>query len=142
MPLSGCISHSYFDSLFPFCFSSSIIFSTLILFFFHPLFLLRSPLVPLSAPPALPPSSAHVDMSTVAFDVDPLDLDAEEPPEFQGDPRSSKGMSGSVTSPQANTHRLPFFKKVTLGAQDTSLTSPTPSSLLHLSPIPPRCSQI
>lgn len=66
---------------------------------------------------ALPPtSSAHVDMSTVAFDVDPLDLDAEEPPEFQGDPRSSKGMSGSVTSPQANTHRLPFFKKVTLGA--------------------------
>lgn len=77
----------------------------------------------LSAPPVLPtPSSAHVDTSTVAFDVDPLDLDAEEPPEFQGDPRSSKGMSGSVTSPQANAHRLPFFKKVTLGAQDTSLT--------------------
>ena len=69
-------------------------------------------------------SSAHVDMSTVAFDVDPLDLDAEEPPESQGDPRSSKGMSGSVTSPQANAHRLPFFKKVTLGAQEIILTSP------------------
>ncbi|XP_040918473.1 voltage-dependent L-type calcium channel subunit beta-1 isoform X1 [Toxotes jaculatrix] len=59
-----------------------------------------------------PPGTAHVDMSTVAFDVDPLDLDAEEPPESQGDPRSSKGTSGSVTSPQANIHRLPFFKKM------------------------------
>uniref|UniRef100_A0A3B3WMF9 Voltage-dependent L-type calcium channel subunit beta-1 n=1 Tax=Poecilia mexicana TaxID=48701 RepID=A0A3B3WMF9_9TELE len=47
-----------------------------------------------------------------AFDVDPLDLDAEEPPESQGDPRSPKGISGSVTSPQANAHRLPFFKKM------------------------------
>uniref|UniRef100_A0A3Q4I7S0 Voltage-dependent L-type calcium channel subunit beta-1 n=1 Tax=Neolamprologus brichardi TaxID=32507 RepID=A0A3Q4I7S0_NEOBR len=54
----------------------------------------------------------HVDMSTVAFDVDPLDLEAEEAPESQGDPRSSKSMSGSVTSPQANIHRLPFFKKM------------------------------
>uniref|UniRef100_H3DAD9 Voltage-dependent L-type calcium channel subunit beta-1 n=1 Tax=Tetraodon nigroviridis TaxID=99883 RepID=H3DAD9_TETNG len=59
-----------------------------------------------------PPGTAHVDMSTVTFDADPLDLDAEEPPEFQGDPRSSKGMPGSVTSPQANIHRLPFFKKM------------------------------
>uniref|UniRef100_A0A665UIP2 Voltage-dependent L-type calcium channel subunit beta-1 n=1 Tax=Echeneis naucrates TaxID=173247 RepID=A0A665UIP2_ECHNA len=59
-----------------------------------------------------PTPPAHVDMSTMAFDVDPLDLDAEEPPESQGDPRSPKGMSGSVTSPQANTHRLPFFKKM------------------------------
>ncbi|XP_053706716.1 voltage-dependent L-type calcium channel subunit beta-1 isoform X3 [Synchiropus splendidus] len=59
-----------------------------------------------------PPGTAHVDMSTVAFDVDPLDLDAEELPESQGDPRSPKGMSGSVTSPQANAHRLPFFKKM------------------------------
>lgn len=62
---------------------------------------------------ARPSSSAHVDMSTVTFEADPLDLDAEEPPEFQGDPRSPKAMSGSVTSPQANIHRLPFFKKVT-----------------------------
>uniref|UniRef100_A0A8D3AEW4 Voltage-dependent L-type calcium channel subunit beta-1 n=1 Tax=Scophthalmus maximus TaxID=52904 RepID=A0A8D3AEW4_SCOMX len=54
----------------------------------------------------------HVDSSTVTFDVDPLDLDAEEPPESQGDPRSAKGISGSVTSPQANAHRLPFFKKM------------------------------
>ncbi|KAM8845041.1 voltage-dependent L-type calcium channel subunit beta-1 isoform 1-T1 [Spinachia spinachia] len=59
-----------------------------------------------------PPGTAHMDMSTVAFDVDPLDLEAEEPPESQGDPRSTKGMSGSVTSPQANAHRLPFFKKM------------------------------
>ncbi|XP_047213143.1 voltage-dependent L-type calcium channel subunit beta-1-like isoform X2 [Girardinichthys multiradiatus] len=59
-----------------------------------------------------PPGTAPVDTSTAAFDVDPLDLDAEEPPESQGDPRSPKGMSGSVTSPQANAHRLPFFKKM------------------------------
>ncbi|XP_037331475.2 voltage-dependent L-type calcium channel subunit beta-1 isoform X1 [Pungitius pungitius] len=59
-----------------------------------------------------PPGTAHLDMSTVAFDVDPLDLEAEEPPESQGDPRSTKGMSGSVSSPQANAHRLPFFKKM------------------------------
>ncbi|XP_077412243.1 voltage-dependent L-type calcium channel subunit beta-1 isoform X2 [Vanacampus margaritifer] len=59
-----------------------------------------------------PPGTAHVDMPTVTDDVDPLDLDAEELPESQGDPRSPKGMSGSVTSPQANAHRLPFFKKM------------------------------
>lgn len=64
----------------------------------------------------------------MTIDVDPLDLDAEEPPESQGDPRSSKNMSGSVTSPQANTHRLPFFKKVTLGTVVTaSLLAVTPS---------------
>ncbi|XP_068606499.1 voltage-dependent L-type calcium channel subunit beta-1 [Brachionichthys hirsutus] len=59
-----------------------------------------------------PPGTANVDASTAADDADALDLDAEEPPEFQGDPRSSKGMSGSVTSPLANAHRLPFFKKM------------------------------
>ncbi|XP_008415192.1 voltage-dependent L-type calcium channel subunit beta-1 isoform X2 [Poecilia reticulata] len=59
-----------------------------------------------------PPGTAPMDTSTAAFDVDPLDLDAEEPPESQGDPRSPKGISGSVTSPQANAHRLPFFKKM------------------------------
>uniref|UniRef100_A0A8C7WWX5 Voltage-dependent L-type calcium channel subunit beta-1 n=1 Tax=Oryzias sinensis TaxID=183150 RepID=A0A8C7WWX5_9TELE len=59
-----------------------------------------------------PPGTAHVDISTMPFDADPLDLEAEEPPESQGEPRSSKGMSGSVTSPQANAHRLPFFKKM------------------------------
>ncbi|XP_054596227.1 voltage-dependent L-type calcium channel subunit beta-1 isoform X2 [Nothobranchius furzeri] len=59
-----------------------------------------------------PPGTAHVDMSTGSFDADPLDLDAEEPPESQGDPRSPKSMSGSVISPQANAHRLPFFKKM------------------------------
>uniref|UniRef100_A0A8C8I8I6 Voltage-dependent L-type calcium channel subunit beta-1 n=1 Tax=Oncorhynchus tshawytscha TaxID=74940 RepID=A0A8C8I8I6_ONCTS len=59
-----------------------------------------------------PTSPAHVDMSTMAFDLDPLDLDAEEPPEPQGDPRSPKGSAGSVTSPQGQIHRLPFFKKM------------------------------
>ncbi|XP_029583413.1 voltage-dependent L-type calcium channel subunit beta-1 isoform X1 [Salmo trutta] len=59
-----------------------------------------------------PPGTAHVDMSTMAFDLDPLDLDAEEPPEPQGDPRSPKGSAGSVTSPQGQIHRLPFFKKM------------------------------
>lgn len=83
-----------------------------------------------STTPPPSPSSAHVDMSTVPFDVDPLDLDAEEPPESQGEAHSSKGTSGSVTSPQASIHRLPFFKKVTLEAQDTSLTSPA-SLLFH-----------
>uniref|UniRef100_A0A8C7T526 Voltage-dependent L-type calcium channel subunit beta-1 n=1 Tax=Oncorhynchus mykiss TaxID=8022 RepID=A0A8C7T526_ONCMY len=59
-----------------------------------------------------PTSPAHVDMSTMAFDLDPLDLDAEEPPEPQGDPHSPKGSAGSVTSPQGQIHRLPFFKKM------------------------------
>uniref|UniRef100_A0A8C7J8Z2 Voltage-dependent L-type calcium channel subunit beta-1 n=1 Tax=Oncorhynchus kisutch TaxID=8019 RepID=A0A8C7J8Z2_ONCKI len=59
-----------------------------------------------------PTPPAHVDMSTMAFDLDPLDLDAEEPPEPQGDPRSPKGSAGSVTSPQGQIHRLPFFKKM------------------------------
>lgn len=78
-----------------------------------------------------------MDTSTVAFDVDPLDLDAEEPPEFQGEPRSPKGMSGSVTSPQANAHRLPFFKKVTPAAPPG-----TPVPLLHFAPraLPEMCS--
>lgn len=67
----------------------------------------------------------------MAFDVDPLDLDAEEPPEFQGDARSPKGQSGSVTSPQANAHRLPFFKKVTRGGFDR-LAPPSAASLFPL----------
>lgn len=120
----------FFLFILPLCFFSALVLFcfTLSCFIFLPLFLL-SCFFSASAPPTLPLPSAHVDMSTVAFDVDPLDLDAEEPPESQGDPRSSKGMSGSVTSPQANIHRLPFFKKVTLGAQDLLLSS----SILHLS---------
>uniref|UniRef100_A0A4W5Q2K1 Voltage-dependent L-type calcium channel subunit beta-1 n=1 Tax=Hucho hucho TaxID=62062 RepID=A0A4W5Q2K1_9TELE len=59
-----------------------------------------------------PTPPAHVDMSTMAFDLDTLDLDAEETPEPQGDPRSPKGSAGSVTSPQGQIHRLPFFKKM------------------------------
>lgn len=64
----------------------------------------------------------------MTFDPEPLDPDAEEPPEFQGEPRSSKGQSGSVTSPQANIHRLPFFKKVTRGPPATSLAPPPTSA--------------
>lgn len=78
----------------------------------------------------------------MTFDADPLDLDAEEPPELQGDPRSSKAMSGSVTSPQANIHRLPFFKKVTRGPpvpaptpHSPSARSPSPRSLTDPSPM-------
>ncbi|KAL4659283.1 voltage-dependent L-type calcium channel subunit beta-1-like isoform X1 [Arapaima gigas] len=56
-----------------------------------------------------PPGTAPVEMSTVAFDVDPLELDAEEP---HTEPRSPRASAGSVTSPQANAHRLPFFKKM------------------------------
>ncbi|XP_077474847.1 voltage-dependent L-type calcium channel subunit beta-1 isoform X2 [Stigmatopora argus] len=59
-----------------------------------------------------PPGTAHVDGPTVTYDLDPLEMDAEELPDSQGDPHSPKGMSGSVTSPQANAHRLPFFKKM------------------------------
>ncbi|KAL0992735.1 hypothetical protein UPYG_G00097670 [Umbra pygmaea] len=59
-----------------------------------------------------PPGTAHVDMSTVNFDLDPMDPDAEEAPETQGEPRSPKGSAGSVTSPQGQIHRLPFFKKM------------------------------
>lgn len=87
--------------------SVSLLFSPFSLLFFI-----------LLSPPSLSELStqtiAPVDTSTAAFDVDPLDLDAEEPHESQGDPRSPKGISGSITSPQANAHRLPFFKKVTL----------------------------
>lgn len=71
----------------------------------------------------------------MAFDVDPLDLDAEEPPEFQGEPRSPKSTSGSVTSPQANAHRLPFFKKVTPeDPRNAWPSNPPHPPLLHFSP--------
>ncbi|XP_077590527.1 voltage-dependent L-type calcium channel subunit beta-1 isoform X2 [Stigmatopora nigra] len=59
-----------------------------------------------------PPGTAHVDGPTVTYDLDPLEMDGEELPDSQGDLHSPKGMSGSVTSPQANAHRLPFFKKM------------------------------
>uniref|UniRef100_A0A8C9VFU5 Voltage-dependent L-type calcium channel subunit beta-1 n=1 Tax=Scleropages formosus TaxID=113540 RepID=A0A8C9VFU5_SCLFO len=59
-----------------------------------------------------PPGTVPVEMSTVAFDVDPLELDAEELPEPNTEPRSPRASAGSVTSPQANAHRLPFFKKM------------------------------
>ncbi|KAK7901920.1 hypothetical protein WMY93_018689 [Mugilogobius chulae] len=57
-----------------------------------------------------PPGTVHPDAS---FDMDSVDLEAEDPMELMGDPRSPKSQSGSVTSPhQANIHRLPFFKKM------------------------------
>ncbi|XP_035262659.1 voltage-dependent L-type calcium channel subunit beta-1-like isoform X4 [Anguilla anguilla] len=59
-----------------------------------------------------PPGTAPMEMSTVAFDLDPLDLEAEEAAEPPADPHSPRASAGSVTSPQANAHRLPFFKKM------------------------------
>lgn len=135
MPLSGCFSHSYFYLLFPlllllfyyFLFSHPLLLCLVFPFLFF--FLVCSYLC--AARPY--PSSAHVDMSNVSFDVDPLDLDAEEPPESQGDPRSTKGTSGSVTSPQANAHRLPFFKKVTLGAHELAYLASLPPAFVPYS---------
>lgn len=134
-PLLQCISHSFCHLLFPPPCPFFLPFLSCYFFFFllcssgRSLFLLHPP-------PA--PSSAHVDTSTVAFDVDPLDLDAEEPPDFQGEPRSPKSMSGSVTSPQANAHRLPFFKKVTPAGPPRDACSPA----ALCPPAPLRCVQV
>lgn len=133
MRLSRCISRSSF--LFPPLFLLTLALFHSILSPLCPSFVLSS--LSVYHPPF---PSAHVDMSTVAFDVDPLDLDAEEPPENQGDPRSSKGMSGSVTSPQANAHRLPFFKKVTLGGSGHRLPRHPPP--LHPPPSPRKHGQV
>lgn len=117
---SGGLSHAFSSFQCPFVMFSFFfhIFSSC--FLFLPLFLSER-----SAPPLAP-----VDTSMAAFDIDPLDLDAEEPPESQGDPRSPKGVSGSVTSPQANAHRLPFFKKVTLSKTPWNILLWPPSSNL------------
>ncbi|CAL9693001.1 unnamed protein product [Knipowitschia caucasica] len=57
-----------------------------------------------------PPGTVHPDAS---FDMDSVDLEADDSMELMGEPRSPKSQSGSVTSPhQANIHRLPFFKKM------------------------------
>ncbi|MGH0134029.1 UNVERIFIED_CONTAM: hypothetical protein FKN15_052618 [Acipenser sinensis] len=57
-----------------------------------------------------PPTTGHVELSNVTFDIDTLDLDAEEPgtEPLVNQPKSSVS---SVTSPQANAKRIPFFKK-------------------------------
>ncbi|XP_051792425.1 LOW QUALITY PROTEIN: voltage-dependent L-type calcium channel subunit beta-1 [Erpetoichthys calabaricus] len=59
-----------------------------------------------------PPASGNAELSNVTFDIDALDLDAEEAAEPQGDHRSPKTSVSSVTTPQANAKRVPFFKKV------------------------------
>ncbi|XP_072548964.1 voltage-dependent L-type calcium channel subunit beta-1 isoform X2 [Salminus brasiliensis] len=54
-----------------------------------------------------PPGTA--DMSSALYD-DSSDLEAEEAE--PADTRDRKGVAGSVTSPQGNVPRLPFFKKM------------------------------
>ncbi|XP_041122364.1 voltage-dependent L-type calcium channel subunit beta-1-like isoform X2 [Polyodon spathula] len=58
-----------------------------------------------------PPATGHVELSNVTFDIDALDLDAEEPgtEPLVNQPKTSVS---SVTSPQANAKRIPFFKKM------------------------------
>ncbi|XP_058862619.1 voltage-dependent L-type calcium channel subunit beta-1 isoform X3 [Acipenser ruthenus] len=58
-----------------------------------------------------PPTMGHLELSNVTFDIDALDLDAEEPgtEPLVNQPKSSVS---SVTSPQANAKRIPFFKKM------------------------------
>uniref|UniRef100_A0A3B3ZVB3 Voltage-dependent L-type calcium channel subunit beta-1 n=1 Tax=Periophthalmus magnuspinnatus TaxID=409849 RepID=A0A3B3ZVB3_9GOBI len=51
----------------------------------------------------------HPDAS---FEIDSVDLEAEESMDLTGEPRTPKSLSGSVTSPHQAIPRLPFFKKM------------------------------
>ncbi|GCB73628.1 hypothetical protein scyTo_0002708 [Scyliorhinus torazame] len=66
-----------------------------------------------------PPATGYADLSNLAFDVDAIDLDAEES-DSQTNHRSPKTSVSSVTTPPSNAKRIPFFKKVTPG-QSTQL---------------------
>ncbi|XP_067824900.1 voltage-dependent L-type calcium channel subunit beta-1 isoform X2 [Heptranchias perlo] len=57
-----------------------------------------------------PPATGNADLSNLTFDVDAIDLDAEES-DSQTDHRSPKTSVSSVTTPPANAKRIPFFKK-------------------------------
>uniref|UniRef100_UPI00398F6D94 voltage-dependent L-type calcium channel subunit beta-1 isoform X2 n=1 Tax=Pristiophorus japonicus TaxID=55135 RepID=UPI00398F6D94 len=57
-----------------------------------------------------PPATGNADLSNLAFDVDAIDLDAEES-DSQTDHRSPKTSVSSVTTPPSNAKRIPFFKK-------------------------------
>ncbi|XP_072417468.1 voltage-dependent L-type calcium channel subunit beta-1-like isoform X4 [Chiloscyllium punctatum] len=57
-----------------------------------------------------PPATGYADLSNLAFDVDAIDLDAEES-DSQTNHRSPKTSVSSVTTPPSNAKRIPFFKK-------------------------------
>ncbi|XP_078080266.1 voltage-dependent L-type calcium channel subunit beta-1 isoform X2 [Mustelus asterias] len=57
-----------------------------------------------------PPATGFADLSNLAFDVDAIDLDAEES-DSQTNHRSPKTSVSSVTTPPSNAKRIPFFKK-------------------------------
>uniref|UniRef100_H3B5K5 Voltage-dependent L-type calcium channel subunit beta-1 n=1 Tax=Latimeria chalumnae TaxID=7897 RepID=H3B5K5_LATCH len=57
-----------------------------------------------------PPTSGNLDLPNLAYDLDVLELDAEEA-DYQGNHRSPKTSVSSVTSSQSNVKRIPFFKK-------------------------------
>lgn len=85
--------------------------------FFHPRFLLYFPLPPpilscsiLSLKPVHLPIGPLADLSSGLYD----DSDSEVEEVELANTRDQKGVGGSVTSPQGNLPRLPFFKKVTL----------------------------
>ncbi|XP_018583232.2 voltage-dependent L-type calcium channel subunit beta-1-like isoform X5 [Scleropages formosus] len=59
-----------------------------------------------------PPGPAAAELSKGGSDVDPFELDAEEPPESPADPLSPRSSTGSTGSPLAHIQRLPFFKKM------------------------------
>lgn len=99
--------------------SSSLLFCPLPLF--SSSFTLVSFSISLSPPlscsiPSLKPAHLPIgplaDLSSGLYD-DALDSDVEEVE--PADTRDHKGVGGSVTSPQGNLPRLPFFKKVTPG---------------------------
>lgn len=95
--------------------SSSLIFCPLPLFpssFFLVSFSISSPLLFYPLKPAHLPIGPLADLSSGLYD-DALDSDVEEVE--PADTRDHKGVGGSVTSPQGNLPRLPFFKKVTPG---------------------------
>ncbi|XP_043911307.1 voltage-dependent L-type calcium channel subunit beta-1 isoform X2 [Protopterus annectens] len=55
-----------------------------------------------------PPATGNLDMTNLAYDVDTYDIDAEE---IDPNNRSPKTSVNSVTTPQSNAKRMPFFKK-------------------------------
>lgn len=60
---------------------------------------------------------------------DALDSDVEEVE--SADTRDHKGVGGSVTSPQGNLPRLPFFKKVTMAITGERIIRRVPFRLTH-----------
>ncbi|KAL4617721.1 voltage-dependent L-type calcium channel subunit beta-1 isoform X2 [Arapaima gigas] len=59
-----------------------------------------------------PPGPATAELTKGGSDVDPFELDAEEPPESPVDALSPRSSTSSTSSPLAHIQRLPFFKKM------------------------------